>query len=344
MSRRRVIAAVPLVSCLITPLGWSGCTERPAEEAQAKAAPAPPAAELPSEDAGSADYSQPFVKMILPVLEIGPEWIVKTGKTDIRNRYSSAVEVYPKESGYPKLPDPAHPLKLCTGVVVSPRLVLTAAACLCSQEEEAQSDGGQQVVDARACAAAALVQSITYEPRADGGKPYARIGKYDGAVKVHPAFKQVFDEGGNAISTEANLAVIVLGQPAHVPPVELAESDVSTGESLVIAGYGFLPGPDDHHLWRHFSEHPVTKVLDSGGRVAFAQPPPFLYQGARGGPCLRQTEKRVRLAGILSASAGEEASFTSTYPYREWLRAEMAAAAEAGVTAPPDPPERVISP
>jgi len=42
MSPRRMIAAVPLVFCLMALLAWSGCTERPKKKGQPRAASTPP--------------------------------------------------------------------------------------------------------------------------------------------------------------------------------------------------------------------------------------------------------------------------------------------------------------
>ena len=122
----------------------------------------------------------------------------------------------------------------------------------------------------------------------------------------------------------------MLDRAANVPPVELPESDVKAGESLVVVGYGY-PWPDSTEdfgpLERRFSEHRVTEVLKSGGRVAFDPPVRNSYVGAEGGPCLRQTGQGVCLAGILSTKVlSGEALFTSVYPCREWLRAEIRSA------------------
>jgi len=323
MSPRSVIAAVTAIFCLMALLGSSGCTERSKEKPQPRTAATPPAPAPASRDAGSDDDDE-FLPRTLPVFYPPSDLAVDTGKIDGLNRYLSAIRVYARGIGAPET------VRLCTGVVVSPRLVLTAASCVCSQQPAAQGDGGQTLLDAKVCAAIGFVQTTTYVPPTDGDPQGGRYGQYDAAIRVHPGFKQVLDEQGNVVSSEADLAVFVLDEAADIPPVELAESDVKAGESLVIAGYGYYTADLD----RVFSEHRVTKVLGSGGRVAFAQPPPHLYKGARGGPCLRQTRQGLRLSGILSTSDGQEALFTSVYPYRDWLRAEIQGAADAGTSMP----------
>ena len=322
MRPRWMIAAVPAMFCLMALLGWSACTGCSGKDAQAKAAA--------TRDAGSADEEDPFLlPRHLPVYYPPVELGVNTGKIDRRNRYLSAVRVFAKGIGAPKT------VRVCSGVLVSPRLVLTAASCVCSPQPPAQGDGGQTLLDAKVCASIGLVDTTNYFPRDRHGPAGSDGSEYEAAVRVHPAFKQVLDEKGNVVSSEANLAVFVLDKAAEIPPVELAESDVNAGESLVVVGHGYTRDTVD--VERVFSEHRVTEVLNSSGRVAFAQPPPFVYKGARGGPCLRQNRQGLRLSGILSASVGQEALFTSVYAYRDWVRAEIQGAADAG-TSMPQPP------
>ena len=237
-----MIAAVPIVFCLAAPLGWSGCTERTGEEAQAKAAPAPDAAVLASEDAGSADEGELLHITLLPFYP-GQGWSVGTGEFDSRNRYSSAVEL-----GELELP-PEKRMELCTGVLISPRLVLTAAICVCSPRQAVRSGGGQGVLDAKACAKTVDVKATLYGPPAHLGRSEERSAVYSGVVRVHPEFKRVDDGRQVIVSNEADLAVIVLDRAANVPPVELAESDVKAGESLVVVGYGYPLPEVDGGLW-----------------------------------------------------------------------------------------------
>ena len=142
MKPRRLVAAVPIAFCLVAPLGWSGCTERPDEQAPAKAAPAPAAAVLASEDAGSADEGELLHITLLPFYP-GQGWSVGTGEFDSRNRYSSAVEL-----GELELP-PYKRIALCTGVLVSPRLVLTAAICVCSPGQAVRSRAARECLTPR---------------------------------------------------------------------------------------------------------------------------------------------------------------------------------------------------
>jgi len=326
MSPRRMIAAMPIALWLLAPLGWSGCTERPEGEGQAKASAAPDAGALALEDAGTDRGDEVVGWHTEPW--IAPEWIVKTGKLDSRDRYSAAVMVSAHQDQGPNV-------TVCTGVLVSPHLALTAANCVCPPpKEEAESDGGQRVIDGKACVPTAEADVCIQDPRACSTLPNKEL-VYEGPVRVHPAFKEVIDGQGNIVSSEADLAVIRLDRAAKVAPVELADSDVKPGESLVVVGYGYPGEPYSYDEERRFSEHPVTKVLNSGGRMAFVQPAPFIFKGARGGPCLRRTSQGMRLAGIFSTTDGKKASFTSIYPYRDWLRAEMEGATDGGIATPP---------
>jgi hypothetical protein len=255
------------------------------------------------------------------------EWRVATGERDERDRYPSAVRVYGAQFAVEFQQEEKD--KLCSGVVVSPRLVLTSASCLCQRREAPSGSAGKFLSDSTACAISATARTITHDLR----DPEARAGwfvDYDGSVTVHPKFKMVLDEQGNVLSSEANLATIALKGTTDIPAVELAYLEVKVGDSLTVVGYG--DGDD-----RRFSTHAVTKMMDSGGWIAFEQPRGYGYKGARGGPCLRATGKGASLVAILSLPQGREAPFTSVSPYKDWLRDQISRAAETGAASPRHP-------
>jgi hypothetical protein len=149
---------------------------------------------------------------------------------------------------------------------------------------------------------------------------------YEGVVRPHPSLKIVLDEQGNIVSSEADLAVIQL--PAsewdRLPPMALADDALRVNEPLVMIGYDAWAGPKR----RRSRQYHVTQILDAGARALYDQPRRDVYKGDSGGPCLRVTDRGMTLAGILNRSLGAEASFTSTFHYRDWIRQEIQRAAD----------------
>lgn len=61
--------------------------------------------------------------------------------------------------------------------------------------------------------------------------------------------------------------------------------------------------------------------------MLYEQQGAFVYNGYTGGPCFREGESRRWLVGIASVGPDQQLSFTSTYFFRDWLRAELQRAA-----------------
>ena len=153
-----------------------------------------------------------------------------------------------------------------------------------------------------------------------------KMRRFKGKVRVHPAFKLELDEQGAVVSTKADLALIVLDFPVaeSLPFVPFADTEVQEGEMLVMAGYGDdLRFRDDPYL-RLFRRNKVTQVQGrSDGKVLYEQQGAFVYNGYTGGPCFREDKGQRWLVGIASVGSEQELSFTSTYFFKDWLRAEL---------------------
>jgi hypothetical protein len=239
------------------------------------------------------------------------------GESDTGNRYPFTVMVFTRASGTEQKG------RQCSGVLVDPRLVLTAGHCVCLKQESPMPGGGRALIDSSRCSKTATVTTVVYEPPTAGRGVKSFTQDYPGEVRPHPELRVVLDDQGGVVSSEADLAVIFLETPVeeHFPPVVLADTEIESGESLVMVGFGFDEVLGTLGGKRRFRENSVTRMLDSG-RALFEPPERHVYRGDSGGPCLRETQKGTVLVGVLSRGLGKEASMTRTHPYREWLREE----------------------
>lgn len=256
---------------------------------------------------------------IMPYYPGRYDFIAATTEQDVKNRFLPAVMVA-------SFPDSTGLGKQCSGALVAPRLVLTAGNCVCSGRYHPAPGGGQHwLIDSTSCATSATIKTIVYGPPLTTGPNRDVTSYYDGEVRPHPSLKIVLDEHGNVVSNEADLAVIAIaGSPVdRFPPLALADGDLRVNEPLIMLGYDTPSGPGE----RRFGQYHVTKILDAGARALFDQPGHNVFKGDSGGPCIRETDHGMVLAGILNRSLGAEASFTSTFHYRDWIRQEIQRAA-----------------
>jgi hypothetical protein len=301
-----------------------GCKERATVDASGAASvgshPASEDAGIAAGDAGGGvvldgEFTRPINER---PFELG-------GREDVENRYPSAVAV-----------ETLDPMKAgvngqCSGVLMGPRLVLTAGHCVCVQRSDlTPGNKGGVIVDGTACAKTATVTTVAYTPPKKGRGTSSLARSYPGSVRPHPELKILLDAQRRVVSSNADLAVIVLDEPVDsgIPSIELADTDVAAGEFIVMASYGFdevLGGREGQRRWIRYK---VMKHLAAGdGRVQYEQPGRALYKGDSGGPCLRESGGHAVLVGVSSRGLGEEPTFTSTFAYRDWLRAEIQRAA-----------------
>jgi hypothetical protein len=158
---------------------------------------------------------------------------------------------------------------------------------------------------------------------------------YRGTVRPHPRLSVVLDERGAAVSSDADLAVILLDKPVggEASAVHLARTEAQPGESLIMAGYAHdeARGFGGVYGVRYFRKNLVTNPV-TNGKGFYQQQGPYLWDGYTGGPCFREDANGLWLVGVAGRKVGEELVFASTVSFRDWLEAELLSARKRGVS------------
>lgn len=198
----------------------------------------------------------------------------------------------------------------CSGVLISPRGVLTSASCLC---EPARRPGSSASCIERAVATTVIYGEILNKEFPED-TAQMRFHSYEGTVRPHPT---------------ADLAVIVLDEAVKdvAPETLLEQGEFQAQEPLIMAGYASSGTPQAAggiYGIRYFRKNTVTRVPpEEPGTVLYEQPGAALYDGYAGGPCFREDSQRRWLAGVAKAGRGQDLSFTSVPFFREWVQAQL---------------------
>jgi V8-like Glu-specific endopeptidase len=205
-------------------------------------------------------------------------------------------------------------LRLCTGSVIAPRVVVTAKHCV---HDESPEDVWTPV------AASALTVSIGHS-MIDGGGIAREVGV--AGIRVTPGAYTL----GDALAGD-DLAVLVLDAVAGVDPVGVSTEPPALDDEVLIAGFGFTE--DDVLGVKHSGSAVVDVVLEGTFET---HGPAWTCTGDSGGPALHAG--RRELLGVTSVGPKGCASPRSIYSRVDRHAAMIAKAlADTGAT-PPEPP------
>ena len=210
---------------------------------------------------------------------------------------------------------------MCSGTLVAPDIVLTAAHCV-SVVAPTNDDCGLRVIAAQQGNLVAIANDATSPLALAGFSHRARKVVVPAATK-----KMVCANDIALVFLEAPFAGVLPRVPSLVPTTE--------GDRIVSVGFGMTCNEDDAGCaWgARRKAAPVAITFVTTPPAEFATPNGTVHRGDSGGGAM--SEDLSTVVGIISAGTGDQDAFTDVGTHADWLKSTVVAESQAEGTIAP---------
>ena len=231
----------------------------------------------------------------------------------------------------------------CTGTLIAPTVVISAAHCFVTQDEDTDA------IIARTPASDVFVVA---------GEVYAEQTPWDRyydvlAITVHPGFPNpALGTDPSGIAQQDDIAVVLVAEPIEevdiirIPSVAEARAAMESEPTVIIAGYGLTDANAQQAGVLHIAET-VLGVDGDFEFVAGAPGRPDSCKGDSGGPAYVIHQDIVHVFGASARAVassdklcGDGGIYTFVPAYRSWI----AAVSEGNYTEPGPLPDTINNP